>query len=137
MILGVDPGTKRVGLALADLETRFARPVETVDADAARERIPQLVADSGVTTVVIGRPLSLSGGEGPAVDAYRGFVSEVRSALPAGVDVVEYDERLTSIVARRRLQDAGLDAKKARPLIDAVAAQVMLQGYIDSQVRRS
>ena len=132
MILGIDPGTKRVGLALADLETRFARPLETVEAAGAVARVVEVVRDSDVRTVVVGRPVSLSGASGTAVATYSGFVAELRGALPPEVDVVEFDERLTSVIAAQSLRLAGVSDKKSRGLVDAVAAQVMLQGYLDS-----
>jgi putative Holliday junction resolvase len=135
VILGIDPGTKRVGIAAADLETRFARPVEVVPADAAVGRIVSLVDEIGATTIVIGRPLSMSGVSGPAVDSYLEFGAQLRASLPAAVEVVEFDERLTSVIAERQLRSAGVKAKDSRAKVDAVAAQVMLQGYLDRTKR--
>jgi putative holliday junction resolvase len=133
MILGVDPGRSRVGLAVADAETRFARPlevIETAKADPA-ERIARLVEELDVATVVVGRPVSLSGRPGPAVRAQASFVAELRRRLQ--VPVEEFDERLTSVVAERSLRAAGAPARARRRARDAVAAQVMLQGYLDSR----
>lgn len=130
MILGVDPGTKRVGLALADPETCFARPLETVDASVAIERIASLVRTESVTTVVVGRPLSLSGAAGAAAHASEAFARSLRDELP-DVSIVEFDERLTTVVAQRRMRDAGLSSKRSRAAIDSAAAQVMLQDYLD------
>ena len=135
MILGIDPGTKRVGIAAADEETRFARPVEVTPAEAAVERILQLIAEMDVTSVVIGRPVSMSGQAKGAVEEYEGLVSELRRSVPENVSVVEHDERLTSVIANRSLQAGGVSAKKARGIVDAVAAQVMLQGYLDAGQR--
>ena len=132
MILGIDPGTHRVGVAIAELETRFARPVETVEAASAIARIVELVTDFDVETVVVGRPVSLSGEAGPAVDSYAGFLAELRASLPQGIPVVEHDERLTSVIAQQELRQAGVSSKKSRAMIDAVAAQVMLQSYLDA-----
>lgn len=131
MILGIDPGTKRVGIAIADLETRFARPLAIVEADQAEARILELVEEHAVVTVVVGRPVGLSGTAGPAVDNLEGFVERLRSALSDDVELVSFDERLTSIVASQGLRAAGLSEKDARGKIDAVAAQVLLQGYLD------
>jgi putative holliday junction resolvase len=133
VIVGVDPGTKRVGIAIADLETRFARPVETAETETAVARIAEIVNDSKADTVVVGRPVSLSGEPGRAVQAYEGFVEELRSTLPSEVTIVEYDERLTSVIAENALRSAGVSTKDARGKVDQIAAQVMLQGYLDSR----
>jgi putative holliday junction resolvase len=136
VILGIDPGTKRVGIAIADPETRFARPLEIVDAADAVARIAAWAADEGVSTIVVGRPTSLSGETGPAIAAFEGFVDALRSAVPDRVELVQFDERLTSIIASQGLRAAGLSAKEAKGKVDAVAAQVMLQGYLDSTGNR-
>ena len=131
-VMGVDPGARRVGLAVADLETRFARPLEVIDVAAgdAVERIAALVADMNVERVVVGRPVGLSGTPGPAVQEQQALVEKLRGHLD--VPVEEYDERLTTVLADQGLRAGGAKraARKARR--DAVAAQVMLQGYLDS-----
>lgn len=131
MILGVDPGERRVGLAVADEETRFARPLEVIDrtAEDPVARIAELAGEHAVTLVVVGRPVSLSGEAGRAVDAAAPFVAALRDALP--VEVVEHDERLTTVIAERSLRAGGANAAVRKRLRDAVAAQVMLQGYLD------
>lgn len=135
MILGVDPGERRVGVALADEETRFARPLEVIDKTAtdAVERIAELVAEHTVSLVVVGRPLSLSGAAARAVADAAPFVTALREALP--VEVVEHDERLTTVIAERGLRAGGADRAARKRLRDAVAAQVMLQGYVDGTGR--
>ena len=132
MILGVDPGARRVGLAIADLETRFARPLEVIDTrdDDPIERIRTVIQEEGVTKVVVGRPLTMAGNFGHSAEQQKSFLVALRSALEVEVDV--YDERLTTVIADRRLQEAGVTAAKRKAVKDAVAAQVMLQGYLDS-----
>jgi putative holliday junction resolvase len=136
MILGVDPGERRVGLAVADLETRFARPLEVVDARAQDPvaRIARIAADLGAVGIVVGLPISLSGRRGPAARRQAEFVARLRSATET--EVTEFDERLTTLVAERQLRAAGASASVRRRLGDAVAAQVMLQGYLDSAPTR-
>jgi putative Holliday junction resolvase len=131
VILGVDPGQRRVGLALADPAAGVAVPLEVVDTRARDpvERIAELVADRGVSTVVVGRPVTLDGSAGPAVSGQRGFVARLRARLE--VEVEEFDERLTSVAAERSLRAGGLKRGARRAVVDAVAAQVMLQGYLD------
>lgn len=131
MILGVDPGERRVGVALADEETRFARPLEVIDVAATDPvaRIAELTAEHAVSLVVVGKPVSLSGREGRAVADAAPFVARLRDALT--VEVVEHDERLTTVIAERGLRAGGADRAARKRLRDAVAAQVMLQGYLD------
>jgi putative Holliday junction resolvase len=132
LILGVDPGARRVGLAVADLETRFARPLEVIDSevDDPLERIAAVVKELEVTKVVVGRPVSLAGVDGPASEALMGFLDRLRTSLEVEVDV--YDERMTTVIAERSLKAAGASAAKRKAVRDSVAAQVMLQGYMDA-----
>jgi putative Holliday junction resolvase len=132
MILGIDPGIRRIGVAAADVETRFARPVEVIDVDKtnAIARIQQLVRELDVTQVIVGRPVGLSGRSGAAVESQRELLDRLRSGLD--VEVREYDERLTTVVADQGLRASGASRRSRKELRDAVAAQVMLQGYMDS-----
>ncbi len=132
MILGVDPGERRVGLAIADLETRFARPLEVIDTKTkdATERIEAVVKENAVTKVVVGRPVMLSGVDGPPSEALMSFMTRLRDVLDVPVDV--YDERMTTVIAERALRESGASAEKRKEIRDAVAAQVMLQGYLDA-----
>lgn len=133
MILGIDPGERRVGLALADLETRFARPFEVVDSNVKEplERILEVIAEEGITQIVVGRPVALSGIDGPAVQAQMNFLDQLRTSVGVPVDV--YDERMTTVMAERQMRESGASAQKRKEMRDAVAAQVMLQGYLDSK----
>lgn len=135
MIMGIDPGERRVGVAVADLETRFARPLEVIDSRKVDPiaRIVELIDELEVERVVMGRPLSLSGKAGPAVERQAAFLSRLRDACP--VEVVEHDERLTTVMADSALRAAGRSAKDSKDVRDAVAAQILLQGYLDSERR--
>jgi putative Holliday junction resolvase len=131
MILGIDPGSRRVGVAIADPQTRWARPLEVIDcrADDPIARIARLVDELKVVEIVVGKPLSLSGTEGPAAEEQQRFVTALREAV--GVEVTEFDERLTTVIADQALRASGTTTRRGRALRDAVAAQVMLQGYLD------
>jgi putative Holliday junction resolvase len=130
-ILGVDPGTRRIGLAIADLETRFARPLEVVPASAdAIPRILKLAQERSVVKIVVGKPIGLSGREGPAVVTQQAFVADLRAATDIAVE--EYDERLTTVMAESALRAAGASAKSRKEIRDAVAAQVLLQSFLDA-----
>ena len=133
MILGIDPGERRVGIALADLETRFACPLEVIDIKETDlfGRLRELIDEHEVETLVVGRPVGLSGHEGPAMDAHKTFLMRLRGEVEVHVDV--YDERFTTSIAEQQMRDAGLSAKKQKGMKDAVAAQVMLQGYMDAR----
>jgi len=121
-----------VGVAVADLETRFARPLEVIDREEtdAVERIIDIVRELDARGIVVGKPTGLSGRAGPAVEVQQEFVAALAAVSP--VEVHEYDERFTSVLADRGLRSAGVKAKDLKALRDAVAAQVMLQGYLDS-----
>lgn len=130
-ILGVDPGTRRIGLAIADLETRFARPLEVVPASRrAIARILELARERSVVKIVVGKPVGLSGRDGPAVAKQQSFVADLRAATE--IPIEEYDERLTTVMAESALRAAGASAKSRKEIRDAVAAQVMLQGFLDA-----
>lgn len=130
-MLGLDFGTRRVGVAVGDDETRFARALEVIDITKQDpiERVVELVDDLDVKLIVVGKPLGLSGKEGPAVAAQSVFVSDLRAAV--SVEVREHDERLTTVLADQQMRAAGLKRDAQKKLRDAVAAQVMLQGYLD------
>ena len=132
MIIGVDPGARRVGIAVADTETRFARPLEVIDTKTtnAVRRIVDLIEELGVERIVVGRPVSLSGVAGTAVAKQQELVIGLRAACD--VEVVEYDERLTTVMADQALRAAGKNAKNSKNIRDAVAAQILLQGYMDA-----
>ena len=131
--LGIDHGEARIGIALSDGLGLFAHPLETIHVAETEPlaRIVALVRQHGVDTVVIGLPLRLNGNEGTATRKVRGFARELIPVLPAGVALVECDERLSTVTAQERLAQSG---KKARNQpIDQVAAAVILQDYLDAQ----
>ena len=134
MILGVDPGERRVGIAIADYETRFARPLEVIDSRSIdpAARIGEIVRELEVDRIVVGRPVGLSGSDGPAVARQQAFVASLKASVD--VEIVESDERFTSVIADRALRDAGRSVKQARGVRDAVAAQIILQSYLDSDL---
>ena len=130
-ILGIDPGSRRIGIAIADLETRFAQPLEVIHANRdAVAKIAAIARDRGAVTIVVGKPIGLSGNEGPAVDAQKGFVDDLREAID--IPVEEFDERLTTVVAESAMRAAGATAAARKEMRDAVAAQVLLQGFLDT-----
>ena len=136
--IGLDLGTKRIGIAVSDSDRTVATPIEVVarSRDVARDRlrIGEIVREWEATTVVVGLPLSLSGQVGPAAKAALAEVEALRATL--GVPVETYDERLSTVTAERSLMEQSLRAPARRRVVDKVAAAVMLQAWLDrGQVR--
>jgi putative Holliday junction resolvase len=131
-VLGVDFGRARIGLAISD-ELRFlAHPLETIVAGKkAIARIKEIVAEKDIASVVVGVPKLLSGVTGASANEAALFTEELRRALPC--EVVTWDERLTTVAAERALRDAGKKTRDTRSYIDQVAAQMILQGFLDRQ----
>jgi putative pre-16S rRNA nuclease len=136
-ILAVDVGARRVGLAISDASRTLARPLETLtvanDADAVdrvARRIEELDhEDEGLATIVVGMPSSLDGTPTPQTAHVLAFIALLkgRTSLPIATE----DERLTSREAESRLARREKDWRKRKAQIDAVAASVFLQDYLD------
>jgi putative holliday junction resolvase len=134
--LGVDVGTVRVGLARSDRDGLLATPLETVQirsrSDEHFQRIVWNVRDLAVFEVIIGLPRSLSGLEGSAAQAVRAYAVEIaRRVAPIPVRLV--DERLSTVTAHQRLHEAGVKGRKHRPVVDQLAAVVILQSALDGE----
>jgi len=108
----------------------MARACVPVD-DATVATLTALVAEEGVTLVVVGRPISMGGRETASTQASDDFARDLASSVDP-VEVVRWDERLTTVSARRQLHQSGVKDKEQRALIDSAAAVVMLQHFIDS-----
>lgn len=133
-VLAIDPGEKRVGLALSDERGILASPVAVLRRDsllAVVERIAKLVAKEQVSEVVVGVPVSLSGELGPQARRCLRFAEAVRAAVD--VPVQSWNEQYSTAEAQRMLSAAGRGARRQRQSIDAAAAAVMLQDYLDSR----
>jgi putative Holliday junction resolvase len=130
-VLALDPGTRRVGVAVSDPLGITAQPHGVLDAGdpSLMEHIARLGAELDVERIVVGLPVSLNGSEGPAAAAARRFAAAVGEAT--GLPVELADERFTSVTAERVLVQAGLSGRRRRAVRDRVAAAVMLQAYLD------
>jgi putative Holliday junction resolvase len=130
--LGIDVGRARVGVALCDREGLLATPVETVPRDeAAIARITALVAEHEPIELVVGLPLSLSGGDTASTTDARDFANQLAASVSIPVRLV--DERLSTVSAQRALRDSGRGTRGSRPVIDQVAAVIILQNALDSE----
>ncbi len=128
--IGVDVGRVRVGVARCDRDGLLATPVETLRRDSTTiSALQALIADLEPLEVVIGLPLSLSGSDTASTRDARDFARSL--AEVAGVPVRLVDERLSTVSAQRALHDAGRRAKGSRPVIDQVAAVIILQNALD------
>ena len=130
--LGIDFGSSRIGIAISDELGMLAHPLETIPNDSLfLSKLQKIVLEKGISRIVVGIPRNMDGSYGPAAEKAKLFLSQLKSAFP-GVQFVSWDERLTTVEAQRLLHAAGRDIKKSRPVIDQVAAQVLLQSYLDS-----
>lgn len=135
-VIGIDLGSTRVGIAVGDTETRLATPVEVLvrrgaDLAADRRAIRDLVAEWEATQIVVGLPLSLDGTDGPAATAARAEAVEIERVT--GVPVALHDERLSTVTAHHALREAGLSSRRRRSVVDAMAAAVILQDWLDRE----
>ncbi len=132
-IIGIDPGEKRIGVAAADLRIRVAIPVTTIDAGADPvEAVTRLAREENAEAIVVGLPLSLSGALGPQGRRAQALADALARRLD--IPVHTWDERLTSVEARRRLPRQGRrPARRPKGDLDAMAAAIILQAYLDSQ----
>ena len=132
--LGIDYGTKRIGLAVSDPDGRLASPLTTIEArgraaDHALAVLPY-VTEYEVEAIVVGLPLNMDDTEGEQAGITRVFGDELARAT--GVAVHYWDERLSSAAAEELLLPAELTRKKKKARLDRVAAQVMLQSFLDA-----
>lgn len=130
--LGLDLGDVRIGVAISDPERRLAVPLGTVRAGAPTDlrAVAALVREHGVTLVVVGHPLQLSGEAGARARQAEELAGALRAVLD--VPVVLHDERLSTAEADRRLREAGADGRRRRRSVDRSAATVILQSYLDA-----
>jgi len=131
-ILALDFGRARIGVAISDELQLLAHPLETIPAnERATSRVVELVRERNVEHVVVGIPKRMNGQIGTAATEALEFVEKLRAVLPC--PVVTWDERLTTVAAHRALRDAGKKTRHTRGYIDQVAAQMILQSYLDSR----
>ena len=131
-MLGVDFGRARIGVAISDELGMLAHPLETIPAvpvNAAAKRIAELARERQVERVVLGMPRHMNGEMGSAAEEVKFFAEKLRPLLAC--ELVLWDERLTTTAANRSLRDAGQKTKHTRGIVDQVAAQMILQGYLD------
>jgi putative holliday junction resolvase len=134
-VLGVDLGSRRIGLALSDPAGVVATPHRVLErsGDPASDHrtITAVAREAGADRIVVGLPLSLSGDVGPAARAVLDEVEALRAEAGERMRVETHDERLTTVVAERGLRASGTRRSRRRAVVDEAAAAVMLQSYLD------
>jgi putative pre-16S rRNA nuclease len=130
--LGIDHGNSRIGLAISDELGSFAHPYRTLQAgrNAAAE-IQAILKQARIGGIVIGLPKNMDGTLGSSAESAKSFGQKLGELVPE-VKIVFWDERLTTREAQRALHAAGKNAKQSKKMIDQVAAQILLQSYLDS-----
>ena len=134
-VIGLDHGARRIGLAIADLETgmAFARPaIRRTNLAADLAQIRTLCDAEGATSVVVGLPRNMDGTEGAQAQAVRAFGDRLEAL---GLHVAYEDERLTSWEAGERMADAGRRVRRGTGELDSAAARLILQQYLDARYR--
>jgi len=143
--LGVDVGEVRVGVAISDPDGLVAAPLTTLprDRNPGKDAIPsdmselaRLAADRGTVEVVVGLPVTLAGTEGPAAAQARAYADRL-ALVVAPVPVTLSDERMSTVLATRRLSERGVRGRRQRKVVDQAAAAEILQGWLDAQRRRT
>ncbi|WP_332647293.1 Holliday junction resolvase RuvX [Lysinibacillus sp. 54212] len=135
-IMGLDVGTKTVGVAISDALGWTAQGIETVKIDEEAgefgiQRIKELVSEYAVTEFVVGYPKNMNNTVGPRGEASENYKKLLEETF--GLPVKLWDERLTTMAAERMLIEADVSRKKRKQVIDKMAAVMILQGYLDSK----
>ena len=132
-VLGIDVGSVRIGLAVSDETRTLASPLATVPNDPRTlwARLAREMEDRRVERVVIGLPRRLDGSEGDAAEHARRFAAELEQRASAPIEF--WDERFTTALAERSLIESGVRRRRRRGVIDAVAATVLLQSWLDAR----
>ena len=136
-VLGLDVGDVRVGVAVSDGLKMIAQPLDTLirkDAASDMAALGSLIKTNEVTEVVVGLPLNMDGSKGKRAELAIDFAEKVKGAL--GVAVTMWDERLSTIQAERTLLEADTSRRGRRRVIDKLAAQLILQSYLDTQANK-
>jgi putative holliday junction resolvase len=135
-LLGLDVGTKTIGLALSDSALRVAAPLATIQrgkfaADAGR--LAEIVRDRGIAGVVIGLPIAMDGREGPRSQSVRQFAANLQARIH--LPIAFWDERFSTLAVERPLREAQMSHRRRAAVVDKLAAAYILQGALDRLAR--
>jgi putative Holliday junction resolvase len=133
--LGIDYGDSRIGLAISDELGSFAIPYRTLQRNPkTSDEIRQIVESERITGILIGLPKNMNGTLGSSAAKSKEFGLQLQAAL--AIKIVFWDERLTTIEAQKALHSAGKNTKQSKKVLDQVAAQILLQSYLDALALR-
>lgn len=135
-ILGLDVGSKTVGIAISDLIGWTAQGLDTLRIDENNnelgiEQLAEIIKQHGVGTVVIGLPKNMNNSIGFRGEASLQYKEKLQEALPS-IEIIMWDERLSTMAAEKSLLEADVSRQKRKKVIDKMAAVFILQGYLDS-----
>ena len=133
-VMAIDYGDARTGVAISDatgMLAGFTTVIHGRDSQRVLEEIEELIAAHGVDELVMGFPRNMDGTEGPRAQLYRDFAAKLQERV--GMPVALWDERRTTVDAHRILFESGKNAKKRKKTVDAVAASLILEGYLSFQ----
>lgn len=134
-IMGIDYGDKRIGIAVSDSFGWTAQGVETVvrsyDMTNTMDRIKQLVKEYNVDKIVVGFPINMNGTIGPRGEKTIEFIESLKKQLK-DIDVVKWDERLSTVAAQRTMHEIGIKTSRKKSIVDQIAASYILQSYLDN-----
>ena len=136
-ILALDTGTKRIGVALSDETQTIASGIETINAESTKNAVTAirgLVEKHNVVKVVVGLPINMNGSKGPAASKVLKFCDKLKEEL--SLDVTTFDERLTTAQGEAIMLQQDISRFKRKKRIDKLAAQILLQAYLDSEKNR-
>lgn len=139
-ILSIDYGDVRTGIAVSDALGWTAQPVETIynneNDDVAINRIIALIIQFNAVAVLYGMPFNMNGTKGIRAEKTATFIDKLKDSVEQekleGIDFIQWDERLTSVIANRTMHELGIKTAKKKGIVDQIAAVQLLQGYLDS-----
>lgn len=135
-ILGLDVGSKTIGVAVSDELNLIAQGVTTLKRKGLRQDVKQLlkmIEEHSVEKIIVGLPKNMNGSIGPSAKMVLSLIEELKKFIE--LPVITWDERLSTVAAQNALLEADMSRKKRRRVINKVAAILILQGYLDSQAR--
>lgn len=131
LTLGIDYGDRRFGVAISDPSGSIAFPLEVIEGEEALlARLQEIIPDRNVRRIVVGLPLNMDGSFGPKAKQVTEFCDRLQKRT--GIPVSSWDERLTTVEAERLLRSAGATLRQRRARVDKVAAQIVLQSFLDA-----
>jgi len=134
-IMGIDYGDARIGIAVSDPFGWTAQGLDTIDwkdnLNLPVDKISKLVKDYGIEKIIVGYPVNMNGSLGERALKTEEFIKRLSDRV-GDINIIKWDERLTTVAAHRVLSEAGVKASKRKKSVDRIAAIYILQGYLDS-----